>query len=463
MKIKRVELGKNNVRLSNMYYHIRKKIKRLIRTKKLRTRTHTEHIYPSFKTRHNKLKIGMNIGDETMTKEYKEYHPPEEIAFKLGSRGKIKELLKTNNWENLSNVFESGIKSYIEKYIPKYMISYANTEIEYGDLIIGVSDNGDLYGFPLTSGMQKNKFKKLKIWIMRSIIKTLKMALTEDEYSKYANIIIGKIQIEIDIFDKDDSLIDDGVESYITKYESEKEEYERTEKEITQKRTDWLKKIDRYKQAINTMTNEQSIRLEIIDYVKTTTESQLQLIGKTMKSNSERKINNFDVLRNNALARLENKEHITFAPKQISDEKDDPKNIAFWITAFRDAKVYNILKEKPESCNRSRPVCPYYKMFRDMRPMIKRMMDKNGSPGMKMAMLKIRFPGRLNLNNIKTENTENTETKDSGSFNNTNNNDDNNGILDIPLLRYIDKNNVIKYYVRELDLYGKPVTLSNWE
>ena len=327
--------------------------------------------------------FGNNIGDETLEKEYKEFRPNDIVVSTLIENKIFQSALEKGNWTIMNTYFNACIEKYISDRIPKYFVSFGNTHIKYGDLYIGVTDNGEMIGFPLTNMLRANNYSLIQRWIRSSIIKILYTTLSEKTNVIYNQIrllynrIIRKIKVDIiHLSYQMHTEYDDQIDQYILEYNTSKKIYDASEVEYIEKKRIWLRLINRYKQSVNVMINDMTVRSEIIDFI---TNIKLDIAC--------------DQIKKQIIDRLLDSTPIIFQQHQVINEMNDPKKLAYWVTMFRDAKVDQVIHNKPIYPNISRPLCPYFRMLRDMRPIIKKLIDN----GIQMAVLRIRFPGRLQL------------------------------------------------------------------
>lgn len=322
------------------------------------------------------MNIGTFLEPENLNTEYKEFRY--NIKDYLGKM-KIHDT-KHYNWKKILPTTKKVIYKYFDIYFPKYLTSFANTNIENGELYFGVSDSGEVLGIPFDNKIiTKDKIiKKIHKKIRSTISKFLNETLiTKSEIEKIVDTFIKNTNIEIIELSLDENLFDDNLDELINEYSNEYETYLTHESEYVSEKKSWIDKICYYKKSINTMINQSDIRKELIEFIK---DDELVDI----------------MIREKLIGILETQKVIEFIDGQIMDEKNDHDKLAYWITKFRDHKVTEFVKIRPKYHNLIKPDLPYLRIVREFRPIIKQMMNC----GIPMVLIKIKLLGRDAINNI---------------------------------------------------------------
>lgn len=302
-----------------------------------------------------------DLGPETIRNEYKNFRMCKEDIFALCRSGILKMIIEGKKWSFLDFYFGKCLKKYIKRYVPKYAISFANADIETGNLYFGVSDSGIIEGMCFTRDMCKNNFHFIKKYISSA----LRRSLGVRAYRK----IVKRMKINIHIFDNHKSPVI--LTEYFNSSAEIKMKYEFNYEIYVSAHKKWMRQIDRYKSSINAMCNDPELRLEIIDYVKKYDSVSMSIREVMIK-------------------RLRDPEPIIFERNDIPKRKNDITDIAFWVTSFRDRVSNTLTSCRPIYTRVKKPECPYYVMTRDMNPMISMM----SNDGIKCGIIHIEFPGR---------------------------------------------------------------------
>ena len=107
------------------------------------------------------MKIGSNIGNETISIEYKEFCFQNLI--KYFNKEDLYNMIynqKSLNKIYFNNMINEILEKYFIKYIPKYLALFSKANID-GYLYFGVSDIGNLEGIPFIGNINKRFLNKL--------------------------------------------------------------------------------------------------------------------------------------------------------------------------------------------------------------------------------------------------------------------------------------------------------------
>lgn len=308
------------------------------------------------------MQLGSFLGPERLHIEYKEFRIDYQILKKI--KGKI----DLDDTTTLLRWCTKSLKTTLKKYIGKHVIAFANTDIEYGELNIGISDSGEILGIPINTDMEINSYSAIREMIMEYA----KNILSIGTNIKLLDTILNKINI--DIISVDTTTIDLGynVETYMHEKDKEMQEYILAEKNYRTKHLEMLESLRYYKRPINEIINISEIRDDLIDYIK---------INGTNLSTEESTI---------LQDRLNDPMPIEFKLGDIMKQKLDKTTMGYWITRFRDDRANLILASRPVRTYQFKPLNPYYLILRDFRPIITKFADEN----INIIVIKIKFPGK---------------------------------------------------------------------
>lgn len=377
-----------------------------------------------------KLKIGSNIGSETITREYKAMYLDKRVALEVTDQRRILQsvLNSGRGWDShILTLFTQRLQSYLEVYVPKYAVSFGNTidRKKNAYMYFGVSDNGEVFGVPISNQLKESNYLQLKKRIMKIVEDSVSMILG-DYTSSHKSHFLKKIKIDIIELPNDLLyLATDSHEAYVAEYELSMVEYDDGVKLREKIMKEWIVSIERYKQAINKMLRLKCIRLEIIDFINDFTLDDPIIVESIKDTNftslSEDEVKSLKV----EMVRRMSDDDVTLENVSVTEEKNDARKLAFWVATFRDYKSSIILANRPFFGNKkkvlSKPMCPYFRMLRDMRPLISPMI----SSGVQFCLIRFKFPTKTGLG------------------------------LDFPTL-YLNG----RYIERTLDHSGEPITVS---
>ncbi len=298
----------------------------------------------------------------------------ETSSFVKSSTYKISDtLLETPYLLHLSSV---ALIKTIEKYVGRYAVAFANTDISYGELNIGISDSGEIIGVPIHSDYRTDNHKIINDKIREYVIKTVSSAKdtpSTEGIDLHVADLLGKTVIEI--VNVDVSTYENfgyTVEKYFGEKSREISRYRESERDYCEKYGRFLDLLKYYKRPINTIVNSIEIRDELCTYINS--------------NKAEISEDDFTSL----MATLASTENIIFETGEIMRYKIDKCHIAYWITRFRDEKINCIIENRPVRVYQFKPLDPYYQLLRDFRPLVHKFAKDN----VDIILIKIRFPGK---------------------------------------------------------------------
>lgn len=319
-------------------------------------------------------KIGHIIGRETIDIEHKEFRPPYNIVLRLTCTNIMQRIINNNTWNELYEHMDICIKMYIDNFLAKYLVSFANTDIEYGYIYYGVSDAGEFIGIPISDNLQRCDYKLLKLWVRNIVINVIKRSNCQYMY----HTITTHMKIDIIRLTYDPNILElnDDIDKTIINYVEQKKVYENKLSLYTQQKSAWLNELYRYRRSISTMINEADIKFELIKYINDNATN--------------------DNIRKNIILQLTQTNIVTFEENQITNERNDDMKISYWVTQFREYKSKYYKTTRPIWDNKMRPISPYVQLLSSMKPMMRRMIEY----GVQFAVIRIRMPGRKILSSF---------------------------------------------------------------
>ena len=285
------------------------------------------------------MKIGSNIGNETISIEYKEFCFQNLI--KYFNKEDLYNMIynqKSLNKIYFNNMINEILEKYFIKYIPKYLALFSKANID-GYLYFGVSDIGNLEGIPFIGNINKrflNKLLKQSIEYNRIIYNN---NLSYDIKSNL-NYIYDKLNIEIiklDFLDKTE-LNEEFIRVNKILYELEYNNNILIQKfnDYKIKYYKWQNILNKYSIKLIKLLSNYTIREEIKEYII----NQFKLepsLNKNRLINILKYFNKKDSYYKNMIFTLEYIENII----------NDIYHPIRWLTKFKDYKLSIIKKEKP--------------------------------------------------------------------------------------------------------------------
>jgi hypothetical protein len=245
------------------------------------------------------------IDEETIYKEYK--------VFNLYSSGigisneDASDLIISKKWI-FNKIILINLKSMIKFYLPKYCCAFLSTKLKQESLLyFGVSDEGEVCGFPYQGHLDKNIIINECNNIIKNYIKSNKNVLDYFEINiiklKYTNHLHnGDIHPDYLLYLK-----------YLEKYNLVKQKY-------INKQIIWRKLNARYNAKLSDLVNNPDTRTELINYIE-----------------------HFD-FRNPVIKLLRTDYKIPVIPKKsIKYLKIFTNDVYYWVTMLKD-QMLNFLK-----------------------------------------------------------------------------------------------------------------------
>lgn len=269
-----------------------------------------------------------NIGEESLTKEYKSIYLNNISSY--FNESQLQQLVETKMFysSQFNYMIYEIVSLNIKKYIPKYLGNFSKAHIQ-GSLFFGVDDFGFIEGIPLFN-VDKNTFRQYIIDKIANTMKNVRNIRDNTEYNYvkwfYDNMIINvheltifetdctEIKIELDKCINHNSNIMKAYKEYIIRYQI------------------WHNKLSKYTcKLINYFTNT-TLKNELIEFVrKVAPKNRIDQFIKFYNSEAYKsiqfEINNIEI---------------------ISQSPDDP---IYWLLKFKDKMLQSIKLTKPHKLN----------------------------------------------------------------------------------------------------------------
>ena len=254
------------------------------------------------------------LGSETLYCEYKEFTLNNYFSCKINAMtlDRAEYYCQTNKFE-FNNIILTNLKIYFSFYLPKYISGFINSNLN-GEFYIGIDDRGLVKGVPYCGNIP---YEFLKTELSKTITILIKDKL---------NVIKFKDIIEIDFIKISchDIITTNTHHSKYTEYLIEKDKHHKEHLNNSNKYNKWKRKYDMVSQKLVDLANNKPTRNKIINYIK--------------------KIDNnnpvIELLLSNY--KLEPKTGI-----DIEKVKQDPTNVYYWVTKWKDEITVKLQKVKP--------------------------------------------------------------------------------------------------------------------
>lgn len=313
------------------------------------------------------IKYNDFIGIELIDKEYKEF------TFNCAGiilNNKLAEEYCTNSIFNFNiNVIQNLLK-YFNIYIPKYACGFWNSNIDNGNLYIGVNDYGIVKGIPYKGNLPFRILKKKILKIINMYVRALHN--TKFNFNNYIKIKLIKI-ITPDFTNYKSIINTDKFKKYLT----EKKAYTDSLNNYISNNLKWRKKLAYIGQRkLTDLVNTYDTRELLINYIK-----------------------NID--KNNKFINLLKLPYYIIEPKdhfEIDIIKNDVNNIYYWITRWKDFTIHNIRLSKPVFNNTFNQHNLPFNTICSIHEMIPYWMNHNNNNNMNLYLINIQFK-KININN----------------------------------------------------------------
>lgn len=284
-----------------------------------------------------------NIGSEQKDNEYKVFmfNP-----LKISQEDALK-YLKNSKFVFNKSVIET-IKNYIDIYLPKYICSFINpmSNLDKGYVYIGISDDGTITGIPYLGYFSldfiKNQINKIFNKYLRFPNEKIK-----NDVKSFINVEIIPLTVNKNNFDKKKYNSNIIYENYIRELNTIKFNNDMYMK----KKQIWINMCDMSILKLCDMINDEKTRKNIWEYVKEKTNYSKKYF-KNKYSHLEKycDVDNYW----NLMSKVNSSYCFeSLKPKEIINAKNDPLNIYYWITRWKNSKISTLKLVKPKQPKKS--------------------------------------------------------------------------------------------------------------
>ena len=282
------------------------------------------------------FQYGDDLGCETLNTEYKLFT----LNPILIEPENALEFLKNGNWVYNDSVIPS-IKYYIKTYLPKYIATYTHplTRISSGNLLVGVDDDGTVYGIPYMGNISIDTIKDEICNVIKNYIRIKNKSGSDEQiFEEFKN----KIQVE---------LIQVSKPNFNTTNTIYQEYYNRNQQMTTkwqtylEKKRIWEGLITKFTQKLHNMLNNKETRRDIISFIKERS-GYLKKNFKTKYSSVSKYCDVRDYYDFISELRSDFK-YKSMKYETIEEMKTNPTNIFYWVTKWKDSKTSIIKSIKP--------------------------------------------------------------------------------------------------------------------
>jgi hypothetical protein len=272
--------------------------------------------------------FGDFMGPETTSVEYKlfTFFPK---GLNLDSNTSYAEDLVYNGKWIFNNSVIENLVFYLDYYLPKYTSAYLNhnSEVNNGELVIGISDDGVVYGIPYKGNLNSQDSKKFLNSKIEDIInKNIKLDNESINIYNYLEWEILEVQSD-NIDNNNKSLI-----KKVNEYENQIKVFNLEMNKFKSKKKVWYDLIMRYNDKLHNMLNDKDKRKEVINYI----------------FKNDVRIKNKFVSSNKLILKLKsNFKFSSINNDEILKHKNDNDSIWYWVTKWKDYMIDFIKEIKP--------------------------------------------------------------------------------------------------------------------
>lgn len=300
------------------------------------------------------------VEGETINNEYKEF-TFNYVLLKM-THAEAEDYCNTNIF-NFNELVILNIKRCIKYYLPKYVCGFLNSNI-CGNFYIGINDYGFIKGIPYSGELPKNKISNYMKKIITTYIKN----------SNNMDITYCNENININFFKLDNPpMPSTTLNKKYLKYLRQKNDNNILYINYLEKMKNWKIRFAFINQKLVELVNNYESRIMLIDYIK------------------KHDINNIVINILMSDYKLEYKDH-----EQVTLLKNDPNDIHYWLTRWKDDIITQLKKEKPIFNNQFNYYVPYT-LISGVGEMIPFWMNYNFNMNLYVIHIKINLPTNTNI------------------------------------------------------------------
>ena len=258
--------------------------------------------------------LGKKIEKESINSEYKEFCLQQVSS--MYNKNEISIILNSGKLcDDYNSLVYQSLQHYFFTFIPKYISSYLNANT-FGDIFIGIDDNGEITGIPILNNINHNIIYGL-------YYKAITDLLEFNDVYNYISISILPLTIDTSLLNN--VLLDKLTTNYKSKFNKKISEYDNYYK-VKDK---WLNAISSYEKKINYLLNKNYFRIELISFINNNNES----LSISNKYNLNSTLNSSQIL------------------YYVHEDKNNVNTITYWACKYKDYILNELLKTRPRKPN----------------------------------------------------------------------------------------------------------------
>jgi hypothetical protein len=328
---------------------------------------------------------------ETLRRELKVFHIITSISTSNLDEDSLRRMFETSDFSDLAPHSLDRLRLMMKYYVPKYFTSFANSNyIDKAEFIIGLTDDGEVNGAIVPIELtDEDVFEMVWNEVSNVICSQSPEFGGTDAVNHYLHYVKQNLRVELVEMDPKLSMLDDWSDDFLRDHSAKIRNYERERQLYLTEMHKLTRAITYYRRSVEDMINDPSVHDEFIEFIMTHDPSaeDEDVIG----------ISDLTIeLRRELVNRVRNVATvpITYNPGQFLNERNDVRNMAYWITRIRDMRVIELCSLKPNPLVRLRP-SPLYTSLMIRNP-VQRIIS-NLPLNMKVVIIQIIFPGRLSI------------------------------------------------------------------
>ncbi len=265
---------------------------------------------------------------ETISRELKQFWIFTSIKIPL-SNSNIREMFESNDFGRLIPYANNRLREMIVGYVPKYFCTFINTEVTECELIFGLSDDGEVTGVLLDSSVTESDIFDMVWDVVEKCIRLQDEHL--DYYLKEIRESISVNMIELST-DPNDIAIPDWSQQYLDRHQRKIDRYNEIRSKHLRQMRHFTRKMRYYRRGINELVNDRRVHPELIKFVTTYPNVDVDIKDDIIKYITY-------LMENNDI-------DITFSSDDIATQKHHPDNLVYWIAKYRDVMSDRIVRPR---------------------------------------------------------------------------------------------------------------------
>lgn len=300
----------------------------------------------------------------------------------------FRQMIETSDFSPLTTHAGRRLQSVMKYYVPRYFTAFLNSKILSAEMLFGVEDDGVVTGVVVPIDITSEQVRQM-VW--HEVETTIRSQISEfggDEVIEhYIRHVEQNLRVEMVEIDPNLSMLDDWADEFIRTQTKKIDEYQIRRHIYTKELQSLGRVIQYYRRGVEEMLQDTRVHFELAHFIRTHDPSGEEVEGLDALTIE---------LRERLVARTMRipEEPITYEDGQISDEKGDVRNMAYWITRLRDIRVDQLRVQKPKALIGPSPNPLYTSLM--VRNPVQRIISNLGSK-MKVVIIQVVFPGHLSI------------------------------------------------------------------